>query len=90
MPKHNFAVILRKDIPQEFLALMDGYSHNEGGILYIHCTGIEFVGAFVLVSAVKADKDSLAWPVHMPLGYVIAIADMSVPHAGPGFLSAAQ
>jgi hypothetical protein len=86
MPNLDFAVVLRQDLPEEFISLMDGYINNEGGLLYLHCRSIEHLGPFIMISAVK-DSSSPQWPIQIPVGYVIAIADMSVPHAGPGFLS---
>ncbi len=90
MRKHSFAVVLQKVLPPELVSLMDGYLHNEGGLLYLHCSSIEHFGNFVFVSVVKGNEDLAPWPVQIPVCFVIAIADMSVPHAGPGFLSLAQ
>lgn len=90
MVKTAFLVMLRKEIPQEFLSLTVEYLHNEGGLLYLHCNSIELLGNFVLVSALKNHGDSLPWPIYIPTGYVTTIADLSVPKAAPGFLSLSQ
>lgn len=90
MLNNSFVVMIRKEIPQEFLSLLVDYIHNEGGLFYLHCSSIELLGNFVLVSAIKSSNEGLPWPVYIPAGYVITIADLSVPKAAPGFLSVAQ
>lgn len=89
MSDHPSALILWEPVRPELLALLDGYIHTSHNLSYLLCSNVEPLGAFVLAHAVK-DKDTPSWPVQIPVGCVAAIADMSKPKAGPGFLSAAQ
>jgi hypothetical protein len=89
MAKQAYAVILHSGVPPEFLSLMDGGHLQEAkGLTYLLCNRIENIGNFV-VADVLNDKNS-SWMVHIPVGYIVAIADLSEPNSAPGFLSAAR
>ncbi len=89
MTRHRFALVLHPSVPQEFLALMAGYIRKTRSLTYLACDGIEHLGSFVLASVVGKNNKH-PWPIQVPVGYVIAIADMSKPRAGLGFLSDSQ
>lgn len=88
MPSQAYAVILHSGVPQEFLALMDGgYLLEERGLKYLLCSSIELAGSFVVAGVLR---DNTTWPVHIPVSFVLAIADMAQTRVPPGFLSDAQ
>lgn len=85
----RYGLILRQPISLELVSLFGNHIHAWNNVSYLLCSNVEPLGNFVLAQVIK-DKDSPPWVVHIPVGCVAAIADMSEPHAGPGFLSGDQ
>lgn len=86
MPNHAYAIFFREPILPELLSLLGGYIHTSNNLSYIACNSVEHLGAFVLATVIKNKKDTYPWPVQIPVGCVLAIADLSKPNSGPGFL----
>jgi hypothetical protein len=86
--KQTYAVVLHANVPSEFLALfIEGYLREDKELKYLLCNSIEFVSSFVLAGVLK---DNFSWPVHIPVSYIVAIADNSAPQVAAGFLSGTQ
>lgn len=82
---HVFAILLAPHLDSEFLALIASCLRVHEGRNYLYGSQVDHLGNFVQFHIIEDGKPD--WPVQIPVGYVVAIADMSKPHAGPGFLS---
>jgi hypothetical protein len=81
-----YAVILQASLPKELLSVLDEYlMPPAGGLLYVIAAQVSPGPYFVELEMLRT-RDREPWLVQIPLGYVLAIAQMSEPTAGPGFL----
>lgn len=85
MPSPRFALLLAQKLDPEFHALIASCLLVHEGRNYLFGSRVEHLGNFVEFHIIEDGKPD--WPVQIPVGYVLAIADMSKPQAGPGFLS---
>lgn len=84
MVKKMYAVLLNANTPPELFTLLTPARVQQlEGMTYILCSDVQDTGYYLLAHVLKADS---AWPIRIPHGYVIAIADMSEPLVRPGFL----
>jgi len=83
-----FALLLAPDLDAEFLALISSCLRVHEERNYLYGSRVEHLGNFVEFHIIEDGKAD--WPVQIPVRFVVAIADMSRPQAGPGFLSGIQ
>jgi hypothetical protein len=86
--KKDYAVLLPKTLPQEILALLDGYFYVFFEQNFLLCSDVSDLGYFSELEVLKNDKSKRVWKIKLPNLYILAVADMSDKEAIPiGFLS---
>lgn len=81
-----YAVFLYKTLPEEFLVVTAGYLRQKDALSYLFASQVQQTGAFLECVLVTSRQDTCPWKIQLPLGYVIAIADMSEDRHRIGFL----
>lgn len=88
MSSTRFALLLHPNAPQEFLSLVSSCLRIHNEERYLYGSKVEHIGGFVEFHIIEKDRPD--WPVQIPVGYIVAIADMSKHQAVPGFLSGSK
>ncbi len=87
MADRLYAVVLDSSSPPELFALVKDYLQTQDpSMRFLLCTSIEPVGAFLHCELLQNDTRKL-WRIQIPLGCVVAIADLSKGQSPPGFLT---
>jgi len=81
-----FAVFLHESLPKPFLELIGNYLHDVVGHQFLSAVEVVHLGAFLECHLVESIEDKKPWVVQMPIGYVLAIADMQEGKHSLGFL----
>ena len=86
-----FAVLLIPNVPQEIVALLEPYLETapNSKVRYFYSFRAESNGYFLECSAVKAAEKDKPWNVQVPIGFILAIAEVGEepPKYGAGFLA---
>jgi hypothetical protein len=87
-PDFLFAVLLPHSLPQEVLALLDGYLRSDcPGIVYLACSEVAVQSPFVHLAALRNDDSGKVWKIRLPTQYALAIVEWSDEEAlSIGFL----
>lgn len=89
MAQKSYVVLLQPNLPAELIGFLGGFLHQHGQSHYFFCAHIEHLHRFLEVGLTTSSLPT-AWAVQIPYECVLAVADMSQGHAGPGFLTKAQ
>lgn len=90
MADQLYAVVLNSRSPPELFALLSDYlQEQDKRMKFLLCSSIEPVGAFLHCELLQNDTRKL-WRVQIPLGCVVAVADLSKGQSPPGFLTGGQ
>lgn len=87
MAKQYYGVALHQETPTAFLDMFAAYLAFWNGTPHFYSGSIEHVGQFLELTAFPTDESGEAWKIMIPVGYVIAIVDMTEGKHPPGFLS---
>jgi hypothetical protein len=71
-----YAVFLNESLPNPFLELISCYLHNIVGQQFLSAADVVHLGAFLECHLIENAQDNKPWVVQIPIGYVLAIADM--------------
>jgi len=80
----TFALVIHPDAPASLLSLIAAYLHQSGDIRWAFCRNVIPDFGFVSADLMKEGSSEL-WPIQIPSGYVLAIADMSQDRPSLGF-----
>jgi hypothetical protein len=80
-----YAVFLHESLPKPFLELISGYLHNVVGQKFLSVAEVVHLAAFLECHLIENAEDKKPWVVQIPIGYVLAIADMQEGKHSLGF-----
>jgi len=85
-----FAVVLNSGCPPELFALLKDYIQSQDpSMKFVLCSKVTDFGSFLRCNLVQNKTNKLGW-VQIPMGYIVAIAELSQGKLPPGFLSGDQ
>lgn len=84
--KKGFGVFLQTGTPPALLSMFAGFLGEWEQVQFFSALSVEQVGAFLLLEVLPKDSTSTPCSIQIPLGYVLAIVDMSEDTHPPGFL----
>lgn len=84
---NRYAVIINSQAPSDFFALVKDYLRtHDPEMKFLLCSKVEQDGSFLACELIQNESHKL-WHIQIPIGFVVAIADLEKDQTPIGFLA---